>query len=65
MKRRRSDKDERNLIVSVTRQGEMLGERAAAVPEEIVRGAGLEREEAVALYGLLQKMLDRLNPTRE
>ena len=65
VKRRRSEEDERNLIVSVTRQGEMLGERAAAVPEEIVRGAGLEREEAAALYGLLQKMLDRLNPARE
>ena len=63
--RRRSLTDERNLMVSLTDEGEKLGERAAAVPEELVRGIGLTSEESAQLYGLLQRVLERTAADRD
>ena len=57
--RERSVRDERNLIVTLTAQGEALKARAISVPGEIARCSNLEPEEAAALYRILYKMLGR------
>ena len=56
--RKRSELDERSLIVSVTQKGEELKERAVEVPVKMAQGSKLTPEECVQLHGLLNKMLD-------
>ena len=55
--RRRSADDERSLIVSLTRQGEALRDRAVQIPVQMAQCVRLEPEEAAVLYRLLYKML--------
>lgn len=55
--RQRSSEDERNLIVTITENGEALREQAIAVPGEIARCSKLVPEEAAMLYRILYKML--------
>lgn len=55
--RRRSAEDERNLIVTITKDGEALRERAVSVPGEIAKCSRLDPEEAKTLYRILYKML--------
>ena len=55
--RRRSAEDERNLIVTITKDGEALRERAVSVPGEIAKCSNLDLEEAKTLYRILYKML--------
>ncbi|MBQ7886399.1 MAG: MarR family transcriptional regulator [Clostridia bacterium] len=55
--RERSARDERNLIVTITAQGEALKQRALSVPGEIARCSNLEPGEAAELYRILYKML--------
>lgn len=55
--RARSEKDERNLIVCITEEGEALKERAIQVPENIAKCINLSPEEVVMLYGILYKIL--------
>ena len=55
--RRRSSEDERNLIVTITEEGEQLKEKAVSIPEEMAKCINLEPEEAATLYQLLYKML--------
>lgn len=55
--RRRSSEDERNLIVTITDEGEQLKEKAVAIPEKMAKCSSLEPEEATLLYQLLYKML--------
>ncbi len=57
--RRRDDRDERNLIVSLTPEGEALREEALAVPPQIAACVSLTPEEADRLYRLLYKMMGR------
>ena len=57
--RRRSEEDERNLIVTITDAGEQLKEQAVTVPEKMARCSNLEPEEAETLYRILYKMLER------
>ena len=56
--RKRSNEDERNLIVAITDEGEALKEKAVAVPIQMAGCSNLEPEEAYTLYTILQKMLD-------
>ena len=58
--RNRSKEDERNLIVSITKTGEELRERAAQIPGKLSACVNLEQEEAGQLYELLYKLLDKL-----
>ncbi|MCM1164484.1 MAG: MarR family transcriptional regulator [Lachnospiraceae bacterium] len=58
--RRRSEKDERDLIVTITESGEALKERAADVPGRLAACARLDAEKALALYGLLYELLGNL-----
>lgn len=55
--RKRSDKDERNLIVEMTPEGERLKEQAVEIPMQIAGCTNLSESEAMLLYQLLYKML--------
>ena len=57
--RQRSSEDERNLIVTITEDGEALKERAVSVPGEIAKCSNLDPEEAAMLYRILYKMLGK------
>ena len=56
--RRRSDLDERSLIVSVTEAGMASREKAVEVPYQMAGCVNLQPEEAAELYRLLYKLLD-------
>ncbi len=55
--KKRSDKDARDLEVSVTEKGWELREKAVNVPNEVGSCVDLELEEAQELAGLLHKLL--------
>ncbi len=57
--RARSTKDERNLNVSITKEGEELEAKAAYIAGEMGKYNPLSQEEAVTLYRLLYKMLGK------
>ena len=57
--RQRSTEDERNLIVTITEEGEALREQAVSVPGEIAKCSCLDPEEAATLYRILYKMLGK------
>ena len=58
--RTRSTEDERNLIVTITPEGDALRDRALSVPEKMGECVKLEPQEALALYQLLYKLLGQL-----
>lgn len=58
--RRRSEKDERDLIVTVTDEGMALRERALSVPGKLAACVDLEQEKAAALYGILYEVLGKM-----
>lgn len=60
--RRRSEEDERNLVVTITPQGEALREQAVFVPPEMAKCTNLEPEEAATLYRILYKILGHQIP---
>ena len=51
--------DERNLVITLTKAGEELKDRALCVPESIAGEFRLTLEEAMELYRILYKMLDQ------
>ena len=59
--RNRSKVDERNLIVSITQEGEDLKEQAVHIPVSLGACVNLEPQEAQQLYQLLYKLLDGLS----
>lgn len=63
--RHRSTEDERNLIVTITDQGEGLKDRAIEVPPQIACCISLESSEAMELYRLLYKILGGLDEKNE
>lgn len=50
--------DERNLVITLTEDGEALQDKALCVPETIGQEFHLAEEEATTLYQILYKMLD-------
>ncbi len=56
--RRRSESDERVVLVRITPQGEALREKAAGVPGKIAACIALDPAEAAELHRLLYKLLD-------
>ena len=58
--RHRSEKDERNLIVTLTAKGSELRDEALFVPQEMSCCIALTPEESGTLYGLLYKILGRI-----
>lgn len=59
--RMRSDKDERNLVVAITEDGEKLKDKAVEIPFQIAGCTNLTPEEGMQLYGILYKILGK-NP---
>lgn len=57
IKRERSKQDERNLIVSITEEGEKLKERAISIPNEMCKNISLSKEETTNLYNVLHKII--------
>ena len=58
--RRRSEQDERDVFVAITRLGEALRERALTVPPRLAACVQLEPEKAAALYGTLYEIIGKL-----
>lgn len=57
VRRYRDKDDERVLNVEITKEGEALKEQAVSVPAQMAGCIALAPEEAMQLYGLLQKLL--------
>lgn len=57
--RMRSDKDERNLVVAITEEGEKLKDKAVDIPFQIAGCTNLTPEEGMQLYGILYKILGK------
>lgn len=55
--RKRAVEDERNLMVTLTKDGEKLKEKAAAIPGKMAECLPLEPSEAGTLYRILYKLL--------
>lgn len=55
--RRRSDEDERNLLISITDAGEAMKKQAESIPGTMAKCVNLEPEEAAELYRILYKLL--------
>ena len=51
-------KDKRNLVIKLTKEGELLKEKAVDVPPSIAQEFNLSEEEATFLYKILYKILD-------
>lgn len=61
IKRKRSSTDERNLIVTLTKEGIDLREKAKEIPGKIGKCIPISLEEAKVLYGILYKILGANN----
>ncbi len=59
--RRRSVKDERDLIVSITDAGTALREKALSVPQQLISCVDIKPEKAQLLYEILYELLGKLN----
>ncbi len=55
--RKRSKDDERNLIISITEQGNAMKDQALHIPLEMSKCVLLDPDESLTLYRLLYKML--------
>jgi len=58
--RNRSVNDERNLIISITEEGNKLKDDALEVPIEVSKCINLDEEDAVKLYSILYKILNSI-----
>lgn len=59
--RKKDEKDDRNLLVEVTKQGLLLREKAKNIPAQIASCVNLSRDEVVSLYSTLHKILNNFN----
>ena len=55
---KKDKEDKRNLVISLTNEGEKLKEKAVDVPPSIAEEFNLTEEEAMFLYKILYKILD-------
>ena len=53
----KSDKDERNIIISLSEEGKRLKDKAICVPESLGKSLKLDKDEALYLYQILYKIL--------
>lgn len=58
--RNRSSEDERNLVVTITDEGEALRDKALKVPAAIGACVKLSKEEAEILYKILYKIIQNV-----
>lgn len=57
--RKRSSEDDRVVLISLTKEGKALQEKAKDVPKKVAGCCGLEPEKAKMLYGLLYELLEK------
>ncbi|SFB67040.1 MarR family winged helix-turn-helix transcriptional regulator [Butyrivibrio sp. YAB3001] len=57
IKRERSSQDERNLVVSITKEGELLKDKAISIPAQMGCCVDLTPDESRLLYNLLYKII--------
>ena len=57
--RNKSEYDERNLVISLTKDGKILKSKALDVPKGISKCVNLTNEEAMTLYNILYKILEK------
>lgn len=55
---KKDEKDQRNLIISLTKEGIELKKKATNIPPSIAKSIGLTMEEAKFLYSILYKILE-------
>lgn len=55
--RKRDEKDERSVIISLTDNGIKLKEKAVKVPAKMIQCINLEQSDAMQLYNLLNKLI--------
>lgn len=55
--RKRDEKDERSVIISLTDSGIKLKEKAVEVPTKMIQCINLEQSDAMQLYNLLNKLI--------
>ncbi len=55
---KKDEKDARNLVITLTEEGEALKEKAVDVPKSIAESIHLSQEEALYLYQILYKVLE-------
>ena len=60
IKREKSNQDERNLNITLTKDGEILKEKARLIPEKAGSCIGLNIDEAKKLYELIYKVLNNI-----
>ena len=58
IKKSKDPEDERNLVITLTKTGEALKDKALDVPKGMACRINLSKEEAATLYSILYKMLD-------
>lgn len=59
--RKRSESDERNIVITLTDKGKKLKDQACNVPKLLSEQLPLAAEEAKELYRILYKMIDKMN----
>ena len=59
IKRYKADYDERNLVISLTNEGLNLKKEALDVPLNVSKCINLTNEEALSLYKILYKILEK------
>ena len=55
---KKDQKDKRNLVITLTKEGEALKEKAVDVPPSIAEEFNLTEEEAIFFYKILYKILN-------
>ena len=58
--RERSKEDERTLIVSITKEGEDLKDKALSIPKKMSICLGIEKEQMDILYNLLYQVIKNI-----
>jgi DNA-binding MarR family transcriptional regulator len=58
--RKRSESDERNVIVRITDTGKQLQDEALMIPEKILSLTTMDQEELKSLYHILNKLLQHV-----
>ncbi|MBR3133443.1 MAG: MarR family transcriptional regulator [Clostridia bacterium] len=59
IERNRASDDERNLIITITKKGENLRNKAKNIPQKVGKCVNLSEKEAMELYKLLYKVLGK------
>lgn len=60
IKRTKSEIDERNLVIKLTKKGENLKQQALEIPKQIGKCINLEKDETIILYKTLYKILENI-----